>query len=460
MNSKNHGKASPVLVTGFNLASVAHRSWLIIDVASRTAAVIDPQPRVEPYLEAAARENARIRHVFLTKLHTDFECGHRELQERTGAVVYTGAWARPDYDHLPVKDGDALHFGATSLKVLETPGHTLEGISIVAGDVSGTGSPWGLFCGDLLFPGDIARPEPRLSDGYQAAQLAEMLHHSLHRKILALPPGIRVYSGHAAPGGTSEPETLGTLRAASALLQPLSRGAFVRLATEGMLPSPQTREFRNALNRTRVPDHRTLQSGTLPRLALDAFLAKAAQGCIVIDLREPREFAAAHLQHSLNLGLGADFAVWAPALLDATETYILIANPGSEAEATARLTPLIGGRIRGILSGGMIALESRPELLEDSVHSFAGRGSPESAHVDVRAAEDREESAGRARRLPLEELLGRLHEVPARRSVLAVLDLDPYRAHAAASLLRRRGWPEALPVVGPRHAARVPAARR
>jgi len=457
MMSKNYGKASPVLVSNFDLRSVAHRSWLIVDVASRTAAVIDPQPDVAPYLEVAAREGARIRHVFLTKLHPDFECGHRELMERTGAVVYTGAWARPDYEHLPVKDGDALHFGATGLKVLETPGHALEGISIVAGDVSGTGSPWGLFPGDLVFDGDIGRPEARLSDGFQAAQLAEMLHGSLQRKIRALPPGIRVFPGQILPGVPAEPATLASLRAATPLLQPLSRAAFVRLVTEGMAQAPLTREFRNVLNRSRTPDPRAPRSGTLARLSLDAFLAKQAQGSIVIDLREPREFAAAHLRDSLNLGLGADFADWAPALLDPTETYQLIANPGSEAEAAQRLTPLLGGRIRGILSGGMISLESRPDLLEESVQAFAV---PDSARVDVRSAERREDPAGRGRRLPLEELLGRLHEVPARRNVLAVVDLDPYRAHAAASLLRRRGWPSALPVVGLRGSARSSAARR
>lgn len=457
MMSKDYGSTSPIRVTRLDLASVGHRSYLIVDLASRVAAVVDPQPDVAPYLELAARDGAEIRHVFLTRLHPDFECGHRSLLAKTGAVIYTGAWANPGFPHLPVKNDDTLHFGATVLRILETPGHTLEGISIVASDGLGPGIPWGLFSGDLLFDGDVARPEPRLDDGFHVSQLAEMLHATLFRKILSLPPEVRVFPGHGDVA--TEPQTLGDLRKRNPMLQPMSRSTFVSLATAGMLPAPAHRGTRNSLNRTMRGPGESGPPEPLPRLSLEAFLARIEGGAIPLDLREPREFAAAHLRGSLNLGLGADWSEWAPALLDPTEDHVVIANPGSEAEALLRLTPLLGSRLGGALAGGMIALESRPDLLEQTLRGLVTPGPRASlaVRVDVRPAGEREQDApDRGRRLPLEELLGRIGEVPSRRSALAVVDGNPYRAHAAASLLRRRGWARAHPLP-PRAGLRSPA---
>jgi hypothetical protein len=164
---------------------------------------------------------------------------------------------------------------------------------------------------------------------------------------------------------------------------------------------------------------------------------------VAIDVREPMEFAAAHLKGSLSLGLGGRFEDWAAAVLDPTEDYVLIANPGSEEEAAARLRPFLGARIRGSLAGGMTSLDPRPGLFQRSTHALISSGRKLlRASVDVRPAGRAERS-----RIPLEELLGRLDEVPVGGSRLAVTDEDPYRAHSAASLLRRRGWAEARPLI-------------
>src|SRR5690349_12355474 len=126
------GRRHLIPVRARQLRSVGHLSYVLVDLSSRIAAVIDPPRDIDPCLEIANHYGARLRHVFLTKFHSDFECGHLDLIERAGATVYTGAWGHPDYEHLPLKDGDVLQFGNLSLRVCETPGHVLEGLALVA----------------------------------------------------------------------------------------------------------------------------------------------------------------------------------------------------------------------------------------------------------------------------------------------------------------------------------------
>lgn len=449
------GRNRAILVLPFEFAPVGHVSYLLVDAESRTAAVIDPQPDVDPYLEQAARFGARIRHVFLTKQHSDFEAGHLALADQTGAVIYLGSRARASFPHLPVKEGDALQFGSTELRILETPGHTVEGIALVASDVSGPPEALGLFSGDLIFEGDLARPEPRLDDGLGVAELGALLHHSIHAKILRLDPDARLFSGHRVGPSPLLPEgfdvpTLSAIRRRHPLLRPQSPAAFVAAVTAGMIPAPITRGTRNRLNRADGRASAPPRLRHLTALSAPALLSMVDQGAVAIDLREPMEFAASHLRGSLSLGLGSDFESWASAVLDPTDDHVLITNPGSEEEAALRLRSLLGTRIRGFLEGGMTALEHRTGLLEQTPQAFiprAGRGG-RSARVDVRSGEPFErDSAGGGRRLPLEDLLGRLGEMPGPGGSLAVVDEDPYRAQAAASLLRRRGWPGALPAI-------------
>lgn len=155
---------------------LAHHSYLLADPQTATAVVIDPVRSIDPYLEAAHQMSVRIRHVFLTQKHDDFQGGHRQLQDRTGSTVYAGAWTRPPFDFLPVKDGDVLEFGQLRLQVLETPGHRLEAITILAFDLlSSDVEPFAAFTGDTVGLGDVGLPEPAREDGLGQAELSRLL---------------------------------------------------------------------------------------------------------------------------------------------------------------------------------------------------------------------------------------------------------------------------------------------
>ena len=166
-----------MILEQFYLNCLAHASYLIGDEETRTAAVVDPQRDVQRYLEAAARHNQTIRHVFLTHLHADFIAGHLELRGLTGARIYLGARAQAEYAFIPMKDGDVLEFGKVRLQVLETPGHTAESISILVFDLAhDPQNPRAVLTGDTLFIGDVGRPDLRASLGWKPAELARLLY--------------------------------------------------------------------------------------------------------------------------------------------------------------------------------------------------------------------------------------------------------------------------------------------
>src|ERR1700680_2903250 len=183
----------------FYLSCLAHASYLIGDEATSTAAVVDPQRDTDQYIAFAAEHALQIKHVFLTHLHADFVAGHLELRDRVGANIYLGAAAKATYAFTPLRDGDMLELGRVRFKVLETPGHTPESISIVVYDLNASDTqPHGVLTGDTLFIGDVGRPDLRAALGWSAAELGSRLFDSLHEKLLPLPDQSLVYPAHGA----------------------------------------------------------------------------------------------------------------------------------------------------------------------------------------------------------------------------------------------------------------------
>ena len=237
---------------------LAHLSYLIVDQVSRTGVVIDPYRDPDIYLEDAWRFNVPIRHVFLTKLHSDFEAGHLLLRDRTGAAVYLGAWARPDYAFTPVKDGDVLEFAHLRLKVLETPGHVLEALSLVVFDLKENDRrPLAVMTGDTLMIGDVGRPDPFSGTPLDSRKMAGLLYDSIHGKLLELPDETLVYPGHSAstPCGRDEgprglSTTLGLQRRHNFALKPMARPEFVRRFSAGRPEAEPLPVTASPLNRT------------------------------------------------------------------------------------------------------------------------------------------------------------------------------------------------------------------
>ena len=444
----------------FYLSCLAHASYLIGDEETGTAAVVDPQRDTDQYIAFATERALKIRHVFLTHLHADFVAGHLELRDRVGATIYLGAAAKAAYAFTPLRDGDVVEFGHVRLKMLETPGHTPESISIVVYDLNASDTqPHAVLTGDTLFIGDVGRPDLRVALGWSATELGGMLFDSLHAKLLALPDQSLVYPAHGAGslcGKALSKETVSTLgeqRHSNYALQPMSKEAFIKVVTADQPDAPSYFTYDAVLNSQERP---TLDQ-TLERvnaMTLDDLLALQAVGAQILDTRDPGEFAAAHLAGSINIGLSGQFATWAGTVLDRDHPIVIIADPGRENEATTRLGRIGFDHIVGYLKDGLHSLKSRPNLTvttERLSAPFAAEllsSSQPPLAIDVRGPGERKQKhIGGSLSLPLNHLVENFDKLPSDRSLL-VYCAGGYRSSIAASLLQRGGFQQVSEIAG------------
>jgi rhodanese-related sulfurtransferase/glyoxylase-like metal-dependent hydrolase (beta-lactamase superfamily II) len=436
----------------FYLNCLAHASYLIGDEESHTAAVVDPQRDVEQYLAEARRQDVEIRHVLLTHFHADFIAGHLELRDRVGAKIYLGARAQAEYAFTPLKEGDSIEFGKVRLLALETPGHTVESISILVYDLARNSSaPHAVLTGDTLFIGDVGRPDLRASLGWSATELGGMLYDSLRDKLLKLPDESLVYPAHGAGslcGRNISAETVSTIgeqRRHNYALQPMSREEFVHVVTADQPEAPSYFTYDAVLNSKERPTLDTVLERELLPLSLDELLNLQASGAQILDTRDPAEFASAHLTGSLNIGLGGQYASWAGTLLDREKPIVIISEPGRHEEAAMRLGRIGFDHVAGFLKDGINALESRTELVAGRERLTAPLLAEELASskpplvLDVRTpGEWSSEHIEGSRNIPLNRLLDSIADVPRNRKVLVVCE-GGYRSSIAASILESRG---------------------
>jgi rhodanese-related sulfurtransferase len=376
-----------------------------------------------------------------------------ELRNRVGATIYLGAAAKAGYAFTPVRDGDILEFGRVRLKVMETPGHTPESISIVVYDLNISDSqPNAVLTGDTLFIGDVGRPDLRAALGWSAIELGGMLFDSVHAKLLALPDQILVYPAHGAGslcGKALSKETVSTLgeqRRSNYALQPMSKEEFVHVVTADQPEAPAYFNYDAVLNSQERPTLDQALAREMNPLTLDAVLLLQADGAQILDTRDAGEFASAHLLGSINIGLVGQYATWAGTVLDRNHPIVIIADPGRENESAIRLGRIGFDHVAGYLQNGLQSLESRPELI-----AFTDRLSAQYAAellssnqpplaIDVRAPREREQKhiAG-SLGLPLNHLLENINTLPKSRPLL-VYCAGGYRSSIAASLLQGSGF--------------------
>lgn len=445
----------------YYLGCLAHASYLIADDTTKTAVVVDPQRDIDQYLDDAARQGLHIRYVILTHFHADFLAGHLELRDRVGAQIVLGARAQADYQFRPVKDGDILEFGSVRLQILETPGHTPEGISILVYDLhKDLRHPRAVLTGDTLFIGDVGRPDLLASIGVTAEELATMLYDSLHHKLLTLPDATLIYPAHGAGSmcgkhlSTDTVSTMGVQRRYNYALQPMSQADFVALVTADQPEAPQYFAYdamRNRQERPTLPQ--TLQQALHP-LTLDDVLRLMNTGAQVVDVREPADFGGAHLSGSVNISLRGSFATWAGTIVQRTSPIVLVAEPGCEEEAAVRLGRIGYDHIAGYLHGGMQALALRPDLVRRTERITAATlaelltASPPPVVLDVRTVKEwQDKHIAGSDNIPLPHLEERLLEVPRDRQVV-VHCASGYRSSIAASLLARHGFTRVADLVG------------
>jgi hydroxyacylglutathione hydrolase len=300
-----------IFLKQYYLGCLAHASYLIADRASGTAIVVDPQRDIQQYLDDAQQQGFKIRHVFLTHFHADFLAGHLELRDRCGADIRLGSQAKAEYNFVPMKDGDTLDLPGLRLQVLETPGHTIESISILVFDLkTDPTKPHAVLTGDTLFIGDVGRPDLRASLGWTAQQLSHHLYNSLHNKLLPLPDETLVYPAHGAGSlcgknlSSDTVSTLGDQRRFNYALQPMSEEDFTRIVTADQPDAPAYFTFDAILNTRERPTLDTTLERVLHPIDLDEVLAMGNAGAQILDVRDASEYAKGHLAGSLNIGLG------------------------------------------------------------------------------------------------------------------------------------------------------------
>ncbi|MEO8598055.1 MAG: rhodanese-like domain-containing protein [Candidatus Solibacter sp.] len=436
----------------FYLGCLSHASYVI--GSDGIAAVIDPQRDVGIYIEDALKQGLRIEHVIETHLHADFISGHAELAALTGAKIYLGAQAGARFPHVAVRDGDGVRFGNCVLRFLETPGHTLESISILLTDTERAPGPYAVFTGDTLFIGDVGRPD--LSPDHTPQQLAGLLYDSLHNKLLTLPDDVQVFPAHGAGSlcgrqlSAERSSTIGLQRASNWALQAKSREDFVQLLTAELPERPGYFALDAELNRSgpapladlAVPDG---------LLAQDV-LARQQAGALVLDTRPAGQFGNAHVPGAMHIGLTGQFASWAGRLLGLDRKVILVAEDrDAMLEAFTRLARVGIEHVEGYLEDGMTAwfreglpVEQVPQITVQDLH----REIEHVQLVDVRMPGEWEQMhIAQAQLKPLPKLTTLLDGLD-REQPVAVHCKSGYRSSIASSLLKQAGFKQVMNVIG------------
>jgi rhodanese-related sulfurtransferase/glyoxylase-like metal-dependent hydrolase (beta-lactamase superfamily II) len=439
---------------------------MITDEKTKTASVVDPQRDIDQYLADAQAGGYTIKHVFLTHFHADFIAGHIELRDKAGATIHLGQRAEAEFECVHMKDGDIVEFGDVKLEIMETPGHTPEGISILVYDLAKSRTePLAVLTGDTLFIGDVGRPDLLASIGVTADELADMLYDSITNKLVKLPDATLVYPAHGAGsmcGKSLSKETVSTIgeqKKFNYALQPMSREEFKTIVTADQPEAPDYFVHDAILNRKERASLGTAMEKTLKPLSLDEVLALGKSGGQLLDVRDGIDFEGGHLKGSLNIALNGKYATWAGSMLSHDRPIVVIAEEGGEEEAVMRLGRIGFDNVAGYLAGGMNALATRDDLVERTeritapalAEWLAGKRPDAGAApivVDVRS--EAEHAGGHiagSLNIPLTHLDERIGEIPAGRPV-AVHCEGGYRSAIAASLLQKLGRRDVHDMVG------------
>ena len=432
----------------FYLGCLSHASYYIGSEAE--VAIIDPQRDVQQYLDEAAANNQKIKYIIETHAHADFVSGHIELAEKSGAEIVYGAKAKTEFPTHKVKDGDELNVGKINLKFMETPGHTPEGITILAENMEDIDAPVKMFTGDALFIGDVGRPDLVGSKGYTAEQMGAMMYDSLRNKILPLSDDTEVYPAHGAGslcGKSLSKETWSTLgeqRQTNYALQPMSKEEFIKIVAADQLEVPAYFAESSAENmRGAAPLEDLLKPGAMTSEEVSDFSG------VVLDTRSGPECGAAHVPNSINIGLQGQFAPWAGTLIAiGTPVAIVAENEEKVDEAFMRLARVGIETVKGyILIDDYTGETSKVEQVSvEQAKDATNDGNVQ--FVDVRRpAEHASGHARNAMNLPLDILAREVGKLDPEKPTY-VLCQSGYRSSLATSILENAGFKQIYNVTG------------
>jgi len=439
----------------FYLACLAHASYLI--GSEGEGAVVDPQRDVDEYLAEADAQGLKIKYVIETHLHADFVSGHQEIAARTGAQIIFGEKAGVEFEHRAVKDGEEIQLGGVSLRFIETPGHTPEGICVL---VTAPGEPQKLLTGDTLFIGDVGRPDLAGGKGYTPQMMAEMMYDSLHGKLLKLADDTQVYPAHGAGSmcgrnmSKETSSTIGEQRKFNYALKPMSKDEFVTMMTADLPEAPSYFPKDAEINRSGARGLSELQ----PPQPLTPQQLQQLRGDdhVLLDVRTAADFGAGHVPGSTNIGLGGQFAIWAGSLIPLNASIVIIADTGAQVdESVVRLARVGIENVKGYLEGGVtswrdagLPVNTLPQVSVAELN--AALANNDMQIVDVRRpAEYVTGHVPHAQNAPLATLDKSLGPLNLEKDKLtAVICAGGYRSRAAASLLQQQGFSNLLNVTG------------
>ena len=443
----------------FYLGCLAHASYLI--GSQGEAVVVDPQRDVDQYLSEAETNGLKIKYVLETHLHADFVSGHRELAARSGAQVVFSEKAGATFPHRAVNEGDEITIGKVVLRIMETPGHTPESVSVIVIDTEVSPQPQKVLTGDTLFIGDVGRPDLAGGKGYTPQMMAGMMYDSLHHKLLQLSDEVEVYPAHGAGSmcgrniSKETSSTIGEQKKFNYALKPMSKDAFVRMMTSDLPEAPAYFAKDAEINRTGASGLDMVPRP--PALETHEVAGLAAKGYVVLDVRSAADFGAGHVPGSINIGLGGQFAIWAASLISMDAPIVIVADSEEKVDqAVMRLARVGIESARGYLSGGIDAwreagleVAAVPQITVNQLKELMARQTnfqvldvrrpPEytSGHVPGAIAE------------PLSNLKERVPLLQLEPSKLtAVICAGGYRSSAATSILQQHGFANLLNVTG------------
>ncbi len=415
------------------------------------AAIIDPLREVQPYIDRAAKDGVKIKYVFETHFHADFVSGHIDLSNKTGASIIYGPTANPEFKAIIAKDNEEFKIGNITIKVLHTPGHTMESSCFLLKDENGKDTA--LFSGDTLFLGDVGRPDlAQKAASMTQEELAGLLYESLNNKIMPLADDVTVYPAHGAGSACGKNmmketvDSLGNQKKINYALNQPNKEAFVKAVTDGLLPPPGYFGMNVAMNKKGYESIDTVMlKGLKPIKVTELEAVLDLTDALILDVREAGEFHKGFIPRSINIGVKGDFAPWVGALIvDVKQSIILITEIGQEEESVTRLARVGFDNVIGYLEGGIDSwIKSGKEV--DTINRITAQQfkseytKDESIVLDVRReseylAEHVEESFSR----PLSDINMWFETIDVNKPFYLHC-AGGYRSMIAASILKARG---------------------
>jgi len=416
------------------------------------AAIIDPLREVKPYLEKLDKDGVKLKYIFETHFHADFVSGHVDLGKATGADIVYGPNAAPEFDCIVAKDEQIFEIGDVKIKVLHTPGHTMESTTYLLIDENG--KDHAIFSGDTLFLGDVGRPDlAQKAASMTQEELAGHLYDSLMNKIMPLSDDVTVYPGHGAGSAcgknmsTDTVDTLGNQKKTNYALNQPNKEAFVEAVTDGLLPPPAYFGANVAMNKKGYENVDNVIEQGLTALSPKEFeTAAEGTGALILDTRDSAEFYKGFVPKSINIGINGDFAPWVGAMIgDVKQPLLLVTEEGMEEEVVIRLTRVGFDNVLGYLKGGFEAWKNEDREV-DTVDRITAEEFKKRLNVEKDTVYDvRKESEWTAEHV--EEAYNR----PLASINEWVKDVNPdqhfyvhcaggYRSMIAASILQARGY--------------------